>query len=471
MKPESNLRGNAMLNLKEDAGEQFRNAFRGNLYGPRDEGYEEARKPYNAMIDKHPGLIARCADVADVICAVNLARDHHWTLAVRGGGHNVAGLATCDDGLVIDLSSMKGVRVDPAKRTARVGGGCTWGEVDHATNIFGLSAPGGVVSTTGVGGLTLGGGIGHLSRRFGLSIDNLLEVDMVLANGEFIKASANENSDLFWAIRGGGGNFGIVTSFLFRLHPVSMVVAGPTLWPLEMTADVMRFYDEFLNSAPDDLAGVFAFLKVPAGPPFPEALHRKTMCGVVWCYTGPEGQAAALFDPIREFGPPALFGVQSMPFPVLQSAFDPLYPPGDQNYWRADFVNALSDDAIALHVEHGSRLPTPQSGMHLYPIDGAVHRVGRADTAFSYRDARWAGVIFAVDPDPSKAELLRKWTIDYWEALHPYSAGGAYVNFMMEEGQSRVRATYRDNFERLSKIKNHYDPGNLFGVNQNILPS
>lgn len=293
---------------------------------------------------------------------------------------------------------------------------------------------------------------------------------MVLANGEFVKASADENSDLFWAIRGGGGNFGIVTSFLFQLQPVSTVVAGPTLWPLEKTADVMRFYDKFLASAPDDLTGVFAFLNVPAGPPFPEALHRKTMCGVVWCYTGPEGKAAAVLDPIREFGPPALFGVQPMPFPVLQSAFDALYPSGDQNYWRADFFNILSDEAIALHVEHGSRLPTPQSGMHLYPIDRAVHRVGRADTAFSYRDTRWAGVTFAVDPDPSKAELLKAWTINYWEALHPYSAGGAYVNFMMEEGQSRVLATYRDNFDRLSKIKSRYDPGNLFRVNQNILP-
>ena len=280
------------------------------------------------MIDKRPGLVARCADVADVISAVNLARNRGWALAVRGGGHNVAGLGSCDGGIVIDLSSMKGVRIDPAERTARVAAGCTWGDVDHATHAFGMAVPGGVVSTTGVGGLTLGGGIGHLSRKFGLSIDNLLGVDMVLADGTFVKASADENSDLFWAVRGGGGNFGVVTSFLFRLQPVGTVVAGPTLWPLEMAADVMRFYERFLAGAPEDLTGVFAFLIVPPGPPFPEALHLQTMCAVVWCYTGPKDQAEAVFAPVRAFGPPALHGVQQMPFPALQSAFDALLPSG-----------------------------------------------------------------------------------------------------------------------------------------------
>jgi len=460
-----------MANLREKAGEEFESGFRGDLYAPGDQGYDAARNIYNAMIDKRPGLIARCADVADVIRAVNLARDRRWVLAVRGGGHNVAGLGTCDDGLVVDLSAMKWVRIDPAERTAHVGSGCTWGDLDHATHAFGLAVPGGVVSTTGVSGLTLGGGIGYLSRKFGLSIDNLLGVDMVLADGTFVKASADENNDLFWAVRGGGGNFGVVTSFLFRLQPVSKVVAGPTLWPLEMTADVMRFYDGFLAAAPGDLSGVFAFLMVPPGPPFPEALHLRRMCAVVWCYTGPAEQADAVFAPVRAFGPPAFHGVQPMPFPVLQRAFDALLPPGHQHYWRADFVTALTDEAIALHVEHGSRVPTVQSGMHLWPIDGAVHRVGPGDTAFSYRDTRWAGITFAVDPDPANAERLKAWTIRYWEALHPHSAGGAYVNFMMEEGDSRVRATYRGNFERLSMIKSRYDPSNLFRVNQNIQPS
>lgn len=459
-----------MTNLREQAGEQFETGFRGELYAPGDEGYDEARKVYNAMIDKRPGLIARCANVADVISAVNLARDHGWTLAVRGGGHNGAGFGTCDGGLVVDLCRMKGVHIDPSERIARVEGGCTWGDVDHATHAFGLAAPGGVISTTGVSGLTLGGGIGYLSRKYGLSIDSLLAVDMVLADGTFVQASAEENADLFWAVRGGGGNFGIVTSLQFRLHPVSTVVGGPTLWPLEMSADVMRFYDGFLADSSDDLNAVFVFLTVPPEPPFPDELHLKKMCGIVWCYVGPQDEADAVFAPVREFGPPALHGVQPMPFPALQTAFDGLYPPGHQWYWRADFVNELSDEAIARHVEYAEQLPTMQSGMHLYPIDRAVHRVGAEDTAFSYRDTRWAGVTFGVDPDPANAEKLKAWAVDYWEALHPHSAGGAYVNFMMDEGQTRVQASYRDNYQRLAKIKANYDPKNLFRINQNIEP-
>ena len=460
-----------MTNLRELAGESFSGGFRGQLYAPDDEGYNEARKVYNAMIDKRPGLIARCADVADVMSAVNLARDHGWTVAIRGGGHNGAGLGTCDDGLVIDLSQMKGIQIDPAKRRARISGGCTLGDADHATHAFGLAVPGGVISTTGVSGLTLGGGIGYLSRKYGLSIDSLLSVDMVLADGSFIQASAEDNADLFWAIRGGGGNFGIVTSFQFQAHPVSTVIAGPTLWPLELASDVMGFYDTILAESSDDLNGVFAFLTVPPGPPFPEELHLKKMCGIVWCYLGAEDQAEAVFAPVREFGPPALHGVQPMPFPAIQTAFDALYPPGHQWYWRADFVNELSGEAIARHVEYAEQLPTMQSGMHLYPIDRAVHRVGAGDTAFSYRDTRWAGVTFGVDPDPNNANRLKDWAVAYWEAVHPYSAGGAYVNFMMDEGLARVQATYRDNYDRLAKIKKRYDPDNLFHVNQNIKPA
>ena len=460
-----------MTSLKEQARQHFKIGFRGELYAPSDEGYDDARKVYNAMIDKRPGLVARCAGVADVRAAVSLARDHGWTLAVRGGGHNGAGLGTCNDGLVIDLSLMKGMQVDPKARTVRAEGGCTWGDVDRATHAFGMAAPGGVVSTTGVGGLTLGGGIGYLNRKFGLSIDSLLDAEVVLADGTIVKASADENKELFWAIRGGGGNFGVVTSFLFRLHPISTVVAGPTLWPLEMTAEVMRFYDGFLAPASEDLTGFFAFLTVPPALPFPDHLHLKKMCGIVWCYVGPAEKADEVFAPVRAFGPPALHGVQPMPFPALQSAFDALYPPGHQWYWRADFVNELSDAAIALHADYARKLPTMQSGMHLYPVDGAVHRVGADETAFGFRDARWAGVIFGVDPDPANAERIKTWTVDYWEALHPYSAGGAYVNFMMEEGLSRVQATYRKNYERLQRVKKRYDPRNLFRVNQNIQPS
>ena len=423
------------------------------------------------MIDKRPRLIARCVDVADVMSAVNFARENDLLLAVRGGGHNGGGLGTCDDGLVIDLSQMRGVRVDPKARTVRVAGGCTWGDVDHATHAFGLATPSGFISTTGVGGLTLGGGIGYLTRKHGLSIDNLLEVDLALADGSLVTASEKENADLFWAVRGGGGNFGVVTSFLFRLHPVSDIVGGPTLWHMDQAADVMKWYREFIKQAPEELNGWLAFVTVPPVAPFPEHLHLQKMCGVGWCYTGPEEKADEAFKPVKEFGPPALYGIHPMPFPMLQSAFDALYPPGLQWYWRADFVNELSDEAIAQHVKYGERLLTGHSTMHMYPIDGAVHRVGKSDTAFSYRDSMWAEVIVGVDPDPANNESIISWTKEYWEALHPYSAGGAYVNFMMDEGQERIRATYRHNYDRLVAVKNRYDPTNLFRVNQNIRPT
>jgi hypothetical protein len=444
--------------------------LRGTVVQPGDADYDQARKVYNAMIDKRPRLIARCAGVADVMACVNFARESKMLLAVRGGGHNGGGLGVCEDGMVIDLSALRGIRVDPKAHTVRVEGGCKWGDVDHATHAFGMATPAGIISTTGVGGLTLGGGIGHLSRRYGLTIDNLLAVDVVLADGRFVTASANENEDLFWAVRGGGGNFGVVTSFEFRLHSLSTVVAGPTLWPLERAAEVMKWYRDFIPKAPAELNGFFAFLTVPPGPPFPEHLHLKKMCGVVWCYAGGAEQADKALEPVRALNP-ALYGVGPMPYPMLQSAFDGLYPPGHQWYWRADFVNELPDEAIALHVEHGSRMPTMQSSMHLYPIDGAVHRVGRKDTPFDYRDAKWASVIVGVDPDPANRELITTWCKDYWEALHPYSAGGAYVNFMMDEGQDRVQATYREHYPKLGAIKQKYDPGNLFRVNQNIKPA
>jgi FAD/FMN-containing dehydrogenase len=445
--------------------------LRGQLIGPDQPEYESARRVYNAMIDKHPALIACCVDVADVIAAVEFGRAQGLLLSVRGGGHNAGGLGICEGGLVIDLSRMRGVRVDPAARTVLVQGGCQWGDVDHAAHPFGLAVPSGIISTTGVGGLTLGGGLGHLSRKYGLTIDNLLAVDMVLADGSFVTASADAHPDLFWAVRGGGGNFGVVTAFLFRAHPVATVVAGPTLWPLDRSADVLRWYREFLPQAPEDLNGFFAFLTVPPAPPFPEELHLQKMCGVVWCYTGPAEQADAIFAPVRAFGPPALDGLQPMPWPMLQSAFDALYPTGHQWYWRADFVNELSDAAIAEHVTWGAQLPSMQSTMHLYPIDGAVHRVGPTETAFSYRDATWAEVMVGVDPDPANASQITAWTKDYWQAVHPHSAGGAYVNFMMDEGQERVQATYRDNYARLVDVKHRYDPTNLFRVNQNIRPT
>jgi FAD/FMN-containing dehydrogenase len=445
--------------------------FQGRLIGPSDADYEEARKVYNAMIDRRPALIARCADAGDVVSAVGFARDNDLLLAVRGGGHNGAGLGTCDDGVVIDLSLLKTVEVDPKARTVRVGGGCTWGEVDRATGEHGLATPSGIISTTGVGGLTLGGGLGHLTRKCGLAIDNLLEAEVVLASGEQVRASADEHPDLYWAIRGGGGNFGVVTSFLFRLHEVGTVVAGPTFWPVEQSAEALSVYRDFLPSAPRELNGFFAFHIVPPAEPFPEAIHLREVCGVVWCYVGSEEDAAKAMAPLLDELPaPLLHGVAPMPHATLQGAFDGLYPPGDQWYWRADFVTEIPDEAVQLHARFGGQLPSGKSTMHMYPIDGAAHDVDPADTAWSYRDANWGAVFAGVDPDPANVEAIRKWSIDYFEALHPYSAGGAYVNMMMDEGQERVRASYRDNYDRLAEIKATYDAGNLFRVNQNIEP-
>src|SRR3954447_21727811 len=446
-------------------------SFGGRLIGPEDADYDEARQVYNAMIDKRPALIARCADSDDVVKAVGFARDHDLLLAIRGGGHNGAGLGSCDDGVVVDLSPMKNIEGDPDARTARVGGGCTWGEVDAATNEQGLATPSGIISTTGVGGLTLGGGLGHLTRKCGLAIDNLLEAEMVLANGEVVRASADENPDLFWAIRGGGGNFGVVTSFLFRLHEVGTIIGGPTFWPVEESTDVLSAYREFLPAAPRELNGFFAFVTVPPGDPFPEEIHLRKVCGVVWCYVGDEAAAAEAMAPLLESTPaPLMHGVQPMPHPALQSAFDGVYPKGDQWYWRADFVNEIPDEAVEAHAKFGAEMPTPQSTMHLYPIDGAAHDVDETETAWSYRDANWGAVFAGVDSDPANADKIRDWTVEYFEALHPYSAGGAYVNMMMEEGQQRVRDSYRGNYDRLASVKATYDPENLFRVNQNIEP-
>jgi FAD/FMN-containing dehydrogenase len=449
----------------------LKSRLRGELIQPGEAQYDAARAVYNAMIQRRPRLIARCVDVADVITSVNFARAQKLLVSVRGGGHNAAGLGVCDDGLVIDLSPMRWVRVDPRKRTILAGGGAQWGDVDHAAHAFGLAVPAGIISTTGVGGLTLGGGIGHLTRQCGLTIDNLLAVDMVLADGRFVTANAKENADLFWAVRGGGGNFGVVTAFLYKAHPIHTNYAGPMLYPLEDTTEVLRWYRKFIVKAPKELNGFFAFLTVPPGPPFPEHLHHKKMCGIVWCYTGPLKNAEKVFKPIRKMKTPALDLVGPIPHPMLQSMFDPLYPPGHQWYWKADFVREINDDAVALHVKYGSELPTMLSTMHLYPVDGAAARVKNNATPWAYRDAKWAMVMVGVDPDPANKDKISAWARDYWTALHPYSAGGAYVNFMMEEGDDRVQATYGKNYGRLAKVKKKYDPSNLFRVNQNIRPA
>jgi FAD/FMN-containing dehydrogenase len=456
--------------LNENSIAELRTNLRGGLIGSNDPDYDEARKVYNAMIHKKPRLIARCADVADVIQCVRYARKNDLLVSIRGGGHNAGGLGICDDGLVIDLALIKYTRIDPTTRTMTAGGGCTWGDVDHATHAFGMATPSGILSTTGVGGLTLGGGIGHLTRKCGLTIDNLLSADVVLADGHFVKASADENSDLFWALRGGGGNFGIVIAFTFKLHPIDTIYGGPMLYELSEAADVMKWYRKLIPAAPDDLNGFFAFMTVPPGPPFPEHLHLKKMCGIVWAYVGPKAEET--FKPIRAFKKPALDLVGPLPQPTLQSMFDTLYPPGLQWYWKADFVNELSDEAIARHIQFGEKLPSMHSTMHLYPINGAAGRVGNKETAWSYRNSNWAQVMVGVDPDPANNERTIAWAKSYYDALHPYSAGGAYSNFMMaDEGEDRVKKTYGTNYERLVAIKNKYDPDNFFRVNQNIKPN
>jgi hypothetical protein len=453
------------------AREELGATFQGRLIGPEDGDYEESRKVFNAMIDRRPALIARCAGPDDVAQTIAFARRHGLPLAVRGGGHNGAGLGVVDDGVVCDLSLLRDVEVDAEKRTARVGGGATWNDVDRATQEHGLAVPCGIISTTGVGGLTLGGGLGHLTRKYGLTIDNILEAQVVLADGQLVRASADENADLFWAIRGGGGNFGVVTEFLFRASPAGTVVAGPTFWPVEQSSEVLSFYREFLPTLPRELNGFFAYHFVPPAPPFPEELHGRHVCGVVWNYLGGEEELAKLVAPILAVGTPLMHGVQEMPMAVLNSAFDGLYSAGDQWYWRADFVKEIPDAAVELHTEWGERLPTGKSTMHMYPIDGAAHDVGSSETAWGYRDATWGAVFAGVDPDPANVETIRRWSIGYQEALHPYSAGGAYVNMMMDEGQERVQASYRGNYDRLAKIKAAYDPDNVFRVNQNIRPA
>jgi hypothetical protein len=447
--------------------------FNGELIGPEDAGYDEARAVYNAMIDRRPALVARCGDAEAVARVIGFARAHDLPLAVRGGGHHGAGMGTVDGGVVADLSLLKDIQVDPGARTVRVGGGCVWGEVDRATNPHGLATPSGIVSTTGVGGIATGGGLGHLTRKCGLTIDNMLSADVVLADGRQVRASADENTDLFWAIRGGGGNFGVITSFEFRLHEVGTVVAGPTFWPVEISTEVLSAYRDFLPNAPRELNAFFLFGTVPPAPPFPEEIQLRKTAGVVWCYAGNDPEAAArgmapLLDALPE---PMLHFVAPMPHPDLQSMFDGLYPPGHQWYWRADFVDEIPDEAVELHAKFGAEVPTVQSTMHLYPIDGAAHDVGAEETPWGYRGARWSTVYAGVDPDPANAELIKRWAVDYSNALHPYSAGGAYVNMMMDEGQERVRASYGSNYQRLARIKADLDPGNVFRLNQNIRPS
>jgi len=452
--------------------EEMRTALRGPVIGPQDPQYTQARTIYNAMIDRRPAAVVACADAADVMGAVDFVRDHGLEIAVRGGGHSGPGLCLVDDGVTIDLSPMRWVRVDPDTRTAQVGGGTLLGDLDHAGHAFGLATPAGIQSTTGIGGLTLGGGHGHLTRKYGLTIDNLLSADVVLADGSFVTASQKEHPDLFWALRGGGGNFGAVTAFTFQLNPVDTVVLGISLWPADRIQEVLRWYREFLPGAPEDLNGFFATLVVPPGPPFPEEIHGHTMCGVVWCWTGDQERGQDMLAPTGAPTEPAFHFTAPMPYPMVQSMFDELMAPGMQWYWRGAFFDQISDDAIDVHAHFAQTIPTGLSTMHLYPIDGAAHQTGPDDTAWAYRDATWSGVIAGIDPDPANADAIKQWSVEYSDALRPHSMGGAYVNFMgTGEGQDRIQATYRDHYQRLAQVKATYDPDNFFHANQNVHPA
>jgi FAD/FMN-containing dehydrogenase len=452
---------------------ELKTGLRGVVIERGDPGYEEARALYNAMIDKRPRVIALCVDAADVITAVKYGRDSGLPIAIRGGGHNGPGLGSVNDGLVIDLSIMKGVRVDPATRVVRVEPGCTQGDVDHATHAFGLAVPAGIVSTTGIAGLTLGGGSGYLTRKHGLTVDNLIEADVVLADGSFVTASKEKNADLLWALGGGGGNFGVVTSFVFQAHPVSTVYGGPMFWEIKDARRIMQWYRDYLPKASPDW-GVFVGIKtMPSTDPFPREHWGKKIVALIGCYNGSASDGEKAFAPVRSELPKAIVDwVGPMPFPALQSLFDPLMPKGMQWYWKGAYVKELSDNAIDVHLEYIGKSPSELSLMHLYPIDATVHKKASGDTAWNCRDANWSMVIAAIDPDPAKAADLKRWGRSYWEAVHPFTTGGAYVNFMMDdEGEGRLQKTYGENYARLQALKKKYDPANLFRVNQNIKPA
>ncbi|WP_116952944.1 FAD-binding oxidoreductase [Jiangella endophytica] len=450
--------------------DQLREQVRGPVIAAGDDGYDQARRVYNAMIDRRPRVVVRPANAGDVATAVRYARDNGLEVAVRGGSHSVPGFGTVDDGVVIDLSAMRGVRVDPAARTARAEGGATWGDFNAATYSYGLATTGGIISTTGVGGLTLGGGIGYLARGCGLSCDNLVSADVVTADGRILVASEDENADLFWALRGGGGNFGVVTSLEFQLHPVKDIYGGPMFFSLDDAADVLRFYRDFIQDAPEQFGGFPAYQIAPPLPFIPEARHGEPFLAFVSCWSGPLDEGESVLKELRDVAPIVAEHVGPMPYPALNSAFDALVPPGMQHYWKANFVRELSDDVIAAHLEHGPQVPVVNSTMHIYPINGAVHRLAPDATAFAYRDANFATVIAGMWPDPVQNDANTRWVRDYYAATAPLSEAGGYVNFMAADDQDRVATNYGGNYERLRAVKRVYDPDNVFHLNQNIAP-
>ena len=450
--------------------EALREQVEGVVVLPDDPGYDDARAVYNAMIDRRPAVVVRCRSSADVVAAVRFAADADLGIAVRGGGHSAPGFGTCDDGVVIDLSEMRSVTVDPGASTARVEGGATWGDFNEAAHVHGLATTGGIISTTGVGGLTLGGGIGYLARAFGLSCDNLLAADVVTADGRSVRASDEENPDLFWALRGGSGNFGVVTTFEFRLHPVEQVYAGPMFFEIDDAATVLRGFRSFIRDAPEEFGGFPAWQIAPPLPFIPEDRHGEPFLAFVACWAGPIERGEEALRPLHEMAPVVAEHIGPMPYPALNGAFDALVPAGLQHYWKANFVKELTDEVIEAHLEHGPKVPTVNSTVHTYPIDGAVQRVPADATAFSHRDASFATVIAGMWPDPADNEANIRWVRDYAAATSPFSEEGGYVNFMAADDQDRVQANYGSSYERLREVKRTWDPDNRFRFNQNIIP-
>ncbi|MCG8606377.1 FAD-binding oxidoreductase [bacterium] len=461
-----------MASLSNKDLEKLQSKVKGQIVLPGDPNYDDARAVYNAMHDRKPGAVIQCTDAADVMAVVAAGRDSGLDLAIRGGGHSVPGFGTVDGGLVIDLSSMNHVLVDPERKVARVGGGATLGDADHATYPFGVAVPGGIISTTGIGGLTLGGGFGYLTRGAGLTIDSLLSADVVLADGRQVTASDHQNEDLFWALRGGGGNFGVVTSFEFQLHEAGDIVGGPMFYEFDDATAVLQCYREYIARAPEQFGCFFGWQIAPDLPFIPSDRVGDLFCVLVTCWNGPHEEAEQVFRPLRDAAEVKAEYVEVMPFPALNSLFDGAVPKGMQHYWKADFITELTDEAIAAHVEHGKMTPHISSSMHLHAINGAAQRVGADETAFGHRDKNFSPVIAGIWDDPAENDANIKWVKDYYAAIHPHSGTeGGYVNFMSDDDNNRAPANYGANYERLAAVKATYDPDNLFHINQNIVPT
>ena len=446
--------------------------FRGEIIQPGDPAYDSARRVWNGAIDRHPALIARATGVTDVQAAIRFARDHGLRLAIRGGGHNVAGTAVCDDGVVLDCSRMKGVWVDPVGRTVRAQPGLLWGELDRETQAFGLATTGGIISHTGIAGLTLGGGLGWLMRKHGLAADNLLSADVVSAEGEFLRANETEHADLFWGLRGGGSNFGVVTSFEYRLHPVGpIVLAGVILYPATQARDVLRSYREYIASVPDELTTIVVLRMAPPAPFLPPALHGQPVVVIGACYAGPIDEGERALAPLRRFGEPYLDLIRPTPYVAHQALFDGTAPHGLNYYWKSEYLAPLTDALIETLVEHAWRVATPESYTIIFHLGGAVGRMDGTRSAFEDRQATHAVVIDSIWSEPARADDCIAWTRGVWAAVRPYSTGRIYVNFLGDEGQDRVRAAYGPTtYDRLRTLKRTYDPTNFFRVNQNVAP-